>query len=109
VITDQTNEAVTLEIFDDYGIVEDDHHKLQMGTIVREKFSIHPDDPLCASGEVHWTQTLKRNKWNIRTEIYNSLTSDKQNFYMLAKVEAYEDEKLIFEKDFNEKISRSYH
>ena len=109
VITDQTNEAVTLEIFDDHGIVEDDHHKLQMGTIVREKFSIHPDDPLCASGEVHWTQTLKRNKWNIRTEIYNSLTSDKQNFYMFAKVKAYEDEKLIFEKDFNEKISRSYH
>jgi len=28
---------------------------------------------------------------------------------MLAKVKAYEDEKLIFEKDFNEKISRSYH
>lgn len=109
VITDQTNEAVTLEIFDDYGIVEDDHHKLRVGTIVREKFSIHPDDPLCASGEVHWTQTLKRNKWNIRTEIYNSLTSDKQNFYMLAKVKAYEDEKLIFEKDFDEKISRSYH
>ena len=109
VTTDQTSEAVTLEIFNDNGVIEDNDHKLQMGTIVREKFTIHPDDPLCASAKVHWTQTLKRKKWNIRTEIYNSLTSDKENFYMVAKVEAYHGTKLIFEKDFNEIISRSYH
>jgi uncharacterized protein len=109
ITTDQMTDAVKLEIFDDYGIVEDNDHGLQMGTIVRETFSIHPDDPLCASGHIHWTQTLARNEWNIRTEIYNSLTSDKKNFYMTAKIKAFEAEKLIFEKDFKETIKRSFH
>ena len=98
-----------IEIFDDYGIVEDNNHGLQIGTVVREAFSIHPNDPLCASGHIHWTQTLARNKWNIRTEAYTSLTSDKNNFYMTAKIKAFEEEKLIFEKEFKETIKRSFH
>ena len=109
IITDQMTNAVTIEIFDDYGIVEDNNHGLQIGTVVREAFSIHPNDPLCASGHIHWTQTLARNKWNIRTEAYTSLTSDKNNFYMTAKIKAFEEEKLIFEKEFKETIKRSFH
>lgn len=109
ITTDQMTNAITSEIFDDYGIVEDNDHGLQIGTIVRETFKIHPDDPLCASGKIHWTQTLSREDWNIRTEVYNSLTSDKDNFYMDAKIEAFEAEELIFEKYFKEKIKRCFH
>ena len=31
---------------------------------------IDPDDPLSAHGETHWTQTLSRNGWSVRTETF---------------------------------------
>jgi hypothetical protein len=74
---------------------------------VRETWAIHPDDPLSATGATHWTQTLSRNEWSVRTETFADMRSDAQNFIVSARIEAYEGEKLVFERDFEQAIPRS--
>ncbi|TIQ76327.1 MAG: peptidase S15, partial [Mesorhizobium sp.] len=98
---------VTLSIVDDFGEVRDLEHGLANGSIARETWTIHPDDPLSASGKTHWTQTLSRNGWSVRTETFAEMRSDAQNFMVNARIDAYEGEKLVFERKFEEKIPRA--
>lgn len=103
---DQATGTVTLTIFDDNGEVRDLDHGLASGSIAREKWSIHPDDPLTARGETHWTQTLSRGDWSVRTETFSQIWTDREFFHMTARIEGYEAGKLIFEKEFRDKVSR---
>jgi len=74
--------------------------------MVRETWSIHPDDPLSATGATHWTQTLSRNEWSVRTETYAAMRSDARSFIVSARIEAYEGDRLVFERDFEQAIPR---
>jgi len=104
---DEKTGIVTLSITDDFGEVRDLDHGLVNGSIVRETWTIHPDDPLAASGKTHWTQTLSRNGWSVRTETLAEMRSDAQNFIVGARIEAYEGNKLVFERNFEEIVPRS--
>ncbi|RWO60265.1 CocE/NonD family hydrolase [Mesorhizobium sp.] len=103
---DEKTGIVTLSIVDDFGEVRDLEHGLANGSVARETWAIHPDNPLSASGKTHWTQTLSRNGWSVRTETSAEMRSDAQNFIISARIEAYEGEELVFERNFEEKIPR---
>ncbi|MER8499710.1 CocE/NonD family hydrolase [Mesorhizobium sp. M1142] len=103
---DEKTGLITLSIVDDFGEVRDLEHGLTHGSIARETWAIHPDNPLSASGKTHWTQTLSRNEWSMRTETFAEMRSDAQSFMVSARIEAYEGEKLVFERNFKEKIPR---
>ena len=75
-----------LEIIDDFGLVRDLKHGLEIGSIAREWWSIHPDDPLSAEGKTHWTEERSRGAWKTRTETYAKMNSDAENFYIYAKL-----------------------
>ena len=98
-----------LEIVDDFGLVRDTAHGLEIGSIAREWWTIHPNDPLSAEGRTHWTEERNRGDWRTRTETFATMKSDADNFYIQAKLEAYENETLFFEKKFSETISRDSH
>ncbi|TIS16827.1 MAG: peptidase S15, partial [Mesorhizobium sp.] len=99
--------VVTLAVTDDFGEVRDLEHGLVHGSMVRETWAIQPDDPLSATGSTHWTQTLSRNEWSVRTETFAEMRSDAQDFILSARIEAYEGEKLVFERDFKQTIPRA--
>ncbi len=101
----QTGET-RLEIVDDFGEVRDLDHGLCAGSIAREIWATHPDDPLCARGETHWTDTITRDDIRLRTETKSRMTADATHFHLTARVEAYENDALIFEKDFDTKVPR---
>ena len=109
ITTDLKSGTVTVEIIDDFGAIEDLEHGMVSGSVAREWWSIHPDDPLTAHGKTHWTEERSRGAWVTRTEAYAEMTADQANFYLTARMEAYENEKLIFEKDINETIKRRHH
>jgi hypothetical protein len=44
----------------------------------------------------------------VRTETSASMQSDAQNFIVSARIEAYEGEKLVFERDFEETVPRNH-
>jgi len=104
---DEKTGIVTLSIADDFGEVRDMEHGLVHGSIVRETWAIHPDDPQSASGKTHWTQTLSRNEWSVRTETFATMRCDGQNFILSARIEAFEGETLVFGRDFEQAIPRA--
>ncbi len=100
-----TGEQVT-RIVDDFGETENQSHGLIAGSIARETYRIKPDDPLSAAAETHWTQTLRRADWSVRTEARCRLTADKESFHVTGAVEAYENGRLVHEKKWDSKIKR---
>ncbi len=106
--TDHTTGSVTLIIEDDFGKVQDLEHGLISGAVAREQWSIHPDDPLSAKGSCHWTEEVERDGIRMRTETTSEMTSDAENFYLRARLEAFEDDKPIFSKEISETIQRDF-
>jgi hypothetical protein len=106
VATDQRTGITTLTLVDDFGRNEIVEHGLVNWSAGRERYSIHPNDPLSARQETHWTEEIARGKWVVRTETYGELTATKTHFIAKGRLEAYEGGKLVFEKDWNRKIPR---
>ena len=106
--TDMNTGIVSLIIEDDFGKVQDCDHGLISGGVARETWSIHPDNPLSARGECHWTQEMGRGDWSIRTETRCEMWSDKENFFLKAELQAFENEKMIYERSVSETIPRDH-
>ena len=103
--TDDAGRLIT-EIVDDFGKFRDKTHGLITGSVGRERYSIAADDPLSAFASAHWTEELEREGWNVRTETFSEMTSDQTHFHLKARLEAYEDDVLIYEKAWSEKVPR---
>ena len=106
VSTDQRSGITTLEIEDDFGRTEIVEHGLVTWGAGRERYSIHPNDPLSAKQETHWTEELQRGKWKVRTETYGELTATATHFVVKGRLEAYEGAKQIYTKKWSKKIPR---
>ncbi|MEM7426456.1 MAG: CocE/NonD family hydrolase C-terminal non-catalytic domain-containing protein, partial [Pseudomonadota bacterium] len=97
------NGVSTLSIFDDFGEARDLTHGLVTGSVGRETHTIEEGDPLSARSKTHWTQTFSRDDgWSIRTETFQEMWADDTHFYITARIEAYEGEDLVFEKDWSD-------
>ena len=97
-----------LEIEDDFGAFEIVEHGLVSGSIGREWYEIHPADPLSARMRTHWTETSARGDWQVRTETFAEMHADRTLFYLTARIEAYEGERLVFAKDFASSHARGF-
>ncbi|MGC1502771.1 MAG: CocE/NonD family hydrolase [Sulfitobacter sp.] len=106
--TDMATGVVSLIIEDDFGEVRDADHGLISGSIAREHWSIHPDDPLSAKGTCHWTDVLTRDDTTLRTEARCQMTSDASHFYLSAHIEAFENGKSIYSRDVTDSIPRDH-
>lgn len=106
--TDMVTGLVSLVIEDDFGKFRDSDHGLINGSIARERWTIHPDDPLSAKGWCHWTDELERDDIRLRTEAECEMTSDATHFHLKATLRAFENEKEIFFKELSENIPRDH-
>ena len=100
--------AVHMVIEDDFGKVRDLDHGLINGSIARERWTTHPDDPLCASGQIHWTDEIERDDIRLRTETKCAMWSDATDFHLSATLTAYENDVEIFAKEVKETIPRDH-
>jgi predicted acyl esterase len=98
---------VHLVIEDDFGEIRDLEHGLMTGAIARERWSIRPDDPLSARGATHWTETLSRDEWSVRTETFTQMWSDRTSFFLEGRIEAFEGDRKVFSRHFLETIARN--
>jgi predicted acyl esterase len=105
---DEKTGLVTLVVEDDFGEVRDLDHGLATGHIASERWTVHPDDPLSARGETHWTQALSRSGWSVRIETHSTMRSDRENFHLAGRIEAFEGDRLVFERDFAETVARDH-
>ncbi|WP_300032250.1 CocE/NonD family hydrolase [uncultured Roseobacter sp.] len=103
---DMVTGTVHLHIEDDFGMVRDADHGLIAGSVARETWSIHPDDPLSARGRCHWTEEMQRGDIRLRTETTCEMWSDADSFFLTARVEAWENDKQVYERDHSDQIAR---
>lgn len=95
-----------LRITTDNGEMRDDTHGLATGSSCVEAWRIHPDDPLSAQARFDWVETMDRGDWSVHTRCHASLWASRDTWHGRARVEAYEGENLVFEKDFAIDIAR---
>ncbi|MGB3148912.1 MAG: CocE/NonD family hydrolase [Paracoccaceae bacterium] len=101
----QTGEVI-LRIEDDFGEYENLEHGGIAGSIAREIWKIHPDDPLSATGSAHWTEVVERNGARLTTQTRCKMWSDSANIHLEAELEAFEGTKSILTKTFEFVVAR---
>lgn len=107
VTRDVESGRVEIHIEDDFGKHRNLEHGLVTGGVGRETHEIHPDDPLSARATTHWTRELERGDWKVRTQTFSAMWCDATHFHLSGRIEAYEGEDLIFERDFSESVERN--
>ncbi len=105
---DRQSGIVSLIIEDDFGEAENPETGLAAGSIARERWDIHPDDPLSARATIHWTETLARGDWQVRTEAHCTMRCDATHFHLAARIEAWEGGAMIHARDVAESVRRDH-
>jgi predicted acyl esterase len=100
--------TVELRIEDDFGKVRDADHGLIAGSRALEIWQLKPDDPTSARGVISWTEEMERDDIRLRTETSCEMWSDQTTFYLSARLEAYENDTLIYERDVSDAIPRDH-
>ena len=106
VTMDQRTGETRMAIVDDFGRTTIAEHGLTTWSCGRENYSILPHDPLSAKQECHWSMETSRGDWKVRTETWSSMTATKTHWHVKGRLEAYESEKLILTREWDQKVKR---
>ena len=98
--------TVVVEFSDDMGLARARENGLETGNTVRHSFWIKPDDPLSARAEAAWEFETRRGDWEVTTRTSSVMHADATTFYLSAKLEAFENGELVFERTWDEAIER---
>ena len=91
---------------DDFGARRIQPHGLLTDEVARETYRIHREDPLSARAEIHWSERLQRDDWQVRTETKTQMWADRTHFFVHATLEAYEADARVFERTWDRQIAR---
>ncbi len=103
---DQRTGIQRLHIADDFGRSAITEHGMVTWACGRETYTIHPDDPLSAKQECHWSEERARGDWKVRTETYSAMTATKTHFHVTGRLEAYEGEERVLVREWDKKVRR---
>lgn len=100
--------VVVLETFDDYGKTRDPYHGVIAGSDVRMRYAIHPDDPASARFFEAWHFSFERGDWQVEIETGNTMTSDREKFYLHRKLVATEgaEKAEVLRKEWSQTVAR---
>ncbi|MGQ0611496.1 MAG: CocE/NonD family hydrolase [Paracoccaceae bacterium] len=106
--TDLISGRVSLICEDDGGDVRNLSHGLETGETMREVWSIHPQDPASARAEHVWEQRLSRGDWRVRTRAWAEMSATATDLVMNARLQAWEGDALIFEREWSQSVERRF-
>ena len=72
----------------------------------QDRFEIADDNVLTAKAEYQFGMGYQREGWNVATQGQMTVTCDKDNFLLKGKLKAFEDDKEIFCRSWDETIPR---
>lgn len=104
--TDLGKRETVVEITDSSGRNRYDDIDMVAEARSKERYTIVEDDPLSATAEVTWTWEFERKDWRIRTETRTHVSCTRRDFVVRARLEAYEGDERVFERDFEERVPR---
>jgi hypothetical protein len=103
---DQATGETRLTIVDDFGRSTIVEHGMTIWACGRESYRILPHDPLSAKQECHWTEERQRGDWKVRTETWSAMTASRTHWHVTGRLEAYEDDVLVWSRNWDEQIRR---
>ncbi len=108
VTTDQQTGVISTVITNDFGENRDVQHGLISGGFTRERWSIHPDDPLSAQVLIEWEHTGGRIGQQWSTGVTMSMSCDAEHFLVSGYLVAYEGDNRVFEEEYADSIVREH-
>jgi putative CocE/NonD family hydrolase len=106
VTEDRDTGRVVVEAFDHEGAALITPHDLFHSADVTERYSVLPDDPPSAEGQVVWVHKMSRGDWSVKTVTDTHLTCDREAFHITARLQAWEGETLVRDLDWTRSIPR---
>ncbi|WP_366556497.1 CocE/NonD family hydrolase [Aquibaculum sediminis] len=100
VVENRDTGRVTVEVRDHEGAAFIDEQGFFHSAEGRESYSVLPDDPASAWGEVIWEHEMRCDGWTVKTVTETCLTCDTNNFYVKARLRAWEGDTLVKEADW---------
>ena len=97
-----------IEVKADNGKMKIKESGMEMGSKSLYRFSIGESDPLSAIAEYEWEWEYGRGTWQTKTHTYTRITSDLNHFYLYAVLIAWENNKQVFKKVWDEKFKRDH-
>jgi hypothetical protein len=74
----------------------------------KSEYHVEDNDPLSAVAELHHTQTLSRNEWQIRVETRMRLSSTRDIFLLQGSLRAFEGANEVCRRDWDQSIPRDF-
>lgn len=99
---------IALVVEDDEGLAESLDHGLISGGRMRERFTIHPDNPLSAKVEIDWHQHYERGDWTVVTHSVSTMTATRDELVFEGRLEAREGGRVVFHRDYAERVPRRF-
>ncbi len=104
---DRDSGRVSALIRDHEGSAHISAHDLYHSAEGRERYSVLPDDPTSAEGEVSWTHEMRRDVWSVKTVTSTYLTGDQGAFRIVARLQAWEGDLPVRERTWDILIQRN--
>ncbi|MFE6520780.1 CocE/NonD family hydrolase [Streptomyces sp. NPDC057794] len=95
-----------LDIVKDRGTVRFEDTGIEAGRRAHERYTAVADDFTSAAGETTWTMSFRRGDWDVRVVTHTRLSCDETDFFVDATLDAYEDDRRVFSRTWNEKVPR---
>ena len=81
---------------------------LELGTQWKTQYRVEENDPLSAVAELHNTQTLSRNEWQVRVETQMRMSSTGNAFLLQGSLRAFEGANEVCRRDWDRSIPRDF-
>jgi uncharacterized protein len=98
----------TYRIEEDMGRFTIDHIGLEIDFVQREAYRIRDEDPLSAEVEIAYSIAIGRGEWQTRTETRTVMRADKSHFLIEGWLDAFEGEKRLLARHWEERIGRDF-
>lgn len=98
----------TLTLESDYGRTRYDDREVEVAKRSRDRFTIHPDDPLSARLETDYVWTIRTPSSDVETHTRTELTADADSFFLSWSIETREEGRLTWSRARTAKIPRDF-
>ncbi|MER7076901.1 hypothetical protein SAMN02982929_00908 [Saccharopolyspora kobensis] len=97
-----------LEVVGDAGVIRLEGLGLEIARRCYERYGWVGDDFGSVSGQAEWTLRFARDGWQVETVTRTVLTCDAEEFHLHAELDAYEDGRRIFSRNWQRSIPRDH-
>jgi putative CocE/NonD family hydrolase len=95
-----------LTIYGDHGETEMLEYGLRISSKMKEIWSIDHKDVIAAKANFEWERCWARDDLAVATKTTMTMHCDENAYYVSARLRAFENEACIFDREFNDRISR---